>query len=43
MEKTFTKGRWYRLFVESDGTTVTLSEKDNIDHGCIHIRGFFFS
>lgn len=31
MEKPFTKGRWYRFFVESDGTTVTLSEKDNID------------
>lgn len=31
MEKPFTRGRWYRFFVESDGTTVTLSEKDNID------------
>lgn len=31
MEKPFTKGRWYRFFVESDGTTVTLSEKDNLD------------
>lgn len=31
MEKTFTKGRWYRFFVESDGTTVTLSEKNNLD------------
>ena len=31
MEKPFTKGRWYRFFVESDGTAVTLSEKDNID------------
>lgn len=31
MEKPFTKGRWYIFFVESDGTTVTLSEKDNLD------------
>lgn len=31
MEKPFTKGRWYNFFVESDGTTVTLSKKDNID------------
>lgn len=31
MEKPFTKGRWYRFFVESDGTIVTLSEKDNLD------------
>lgn len=31
MEKPFTKGRWYRFFVESDGTTVTLTDKDSID------------
>jgi hypothetical protein len=31
MKKPFTKGRWYRFFVESDGTKVTLSEKDNIN------------
>lgn len=31
MEKPFTKGRWYRFFVESDGTTVTLNEKNNLD------------
>lgn len=31
MKKPFTKGRWYRFFVESDGTTVTLSEKDKIN------------
>lgn len=36
MEKTFTKGRWYRFFVESDGTNVTLSEKDNIDASIVN-------
>ena len=36
MEKNFTKGRWYRFFVESDGTTVTLSKKDNIDASIVN-------
>lgn len=31
MKKTFTKGHWYIFIVKSDGTTVTLTEKDNID------------
>lgn len=35
MEKPFTRGRWYRFFVESDGTAVTLTEKDDIDASII--------
>lgn len=36
MEKTFNKGRWYRFFVESNGSSVTLSEKDNIDASIVN-------
>ena len=35
MEKPFTRGRWYRFFVESDGTAVTLTGKDDIDASII--------
>lgn len=35
MEKPFTRGRWYRFFVESDGTTATLTGKDDIDASII--------
>lgn len=37
MENHFTKWRWYKIFVESDGTTVTLSEKkDNFDASIVN-------